>query len=154
VQTDDLTAIADALLLASRVLVAVAVESLAEIDDMSLPQFRILSVLASRGEQTVGSLAEILRVNPSTATRLSDRLSENGFVQRAHSEDDRREVLLSATPAGASLVERVIDKRRVALARVVARMAPEKRLQLVEAMQAFGEAGGEVPHQPWSVGWS
>jgi hypothetical protein len=36
----------------------------------------------------------------------------------------------------------------------VARMAPEKRWQLVEAMQAFGEAGGEVPHQPWSVGWS
>ena len=153
-QADDLTAVADSVLLASRVLVAVAVASLADIDDMSLPQFRALSVLAGCSGQTLRSLAEALRVNPSTATRLCDRLGERGFVQRSGSQDDRREVRLSVTPSGLALVDRVINYRRSALAQVVARMPPEKRLGLVEAMQAFGKAAGEVPHQPWSVGWS
>jgi DNA-binding MarR family transcriptional regulator len=154
VQADDLTAVADAVLLASRVLVAVAVESLAEVDGMSLPQFRILTVLTTRGEQNVGSLAEILGINPSTATRLCDRLAERELVLREHGADDRREVRLSATESGRELVEAVIDRRRRALARVVERMPPDRRLQLVEAMQAFGEAAGEVPHQPWSIGWT
>lgn len=153
-QADDLTAVADAVLLASRVLLAVAAQSLAEVNDMSLPQFRILIVLVTRGDLNVGQLAEDLDVNPSTATRLCDRLVERGFLRRQHGEDDRREVCLCVTPTGRDLVDRVIDRRRRALGAIVARIAPEKRQHLVQAMQAFGDAAGEVPHQSWSVGWS
>src|SRR4051794_17698243 len=73
--THGLDAVTDAVLLASRVLVAVAARSLAEVtDDVTLPQFRALVVLASQGPQLIGSLAEQLDVNPSTASRLSERL--------------------------------------------------------------------------------
>ena len=71
--TDD--EVVDAVLRASRVLVAVAVRSLAEVDDdVTLPQYRALVVLASRGPQRPTELADALAVHPSTITRLCDRL--------------------------------------------------------------------------------
>ena len=67
--------VVDAVLRASRVLVAVAVRSLAAVDhDVTLPQYRALVVLASRGPQRPSALAEALAVHPSTITRLCDRL--------------------------------------------------------------------------------
>ena len=67
--------VVDAVLRASRVLVSVAVRSLAAADhDVTLPQYRALVVLASRGPQRPTELAEALAVHPSTITRLCDRL--------------------------------------------------------------------------------
>ena len=66
--TVDLT---EAVLTASRVLVAVAARSLAEHEgEVSLQQYRGLVVLASRGPQRPVDLAEALGVDPSTATPL------------------------------------------------------------------------------------
>ena len=55
------TDVVEAVLLASRVLVAVAAESLAEVADrVTLPQYRTLVVLATRGPMSLGALAEEL----------------------------------------------------------------------------------------------
>ncbi|MDQ4132737.1 MAG: MarR family transcriptional regulator [Actinomycetota bacterium] len=150
----DLTAVADAVLVASRVLVAVAAQSLADLDDMTLPQYRSLVVLASRGPQNLSSLADILAVNPSTATRVTDRLVQRGLVRRDTSAQSRREIVLEVTPAGREVVQTVTRRRRAALARIVRRLSEAQRSQLVEALTAFGEAAGEVPEQAWSLGWS
>ncbi len=153
-QVDELTAVADAVLLASRVLVAVAAESLADLDEITLTQYRALVVLASRGSQNPSSLAEILEVNPSTATRVCDRLVARDLLDRQTATDSRREVRLEVTAAGQELVATVTRRRRAALARIVRRLSPKQRTQLVDALTAFGEAAGEVPEQAWSLGWS
>ncbi|MGZ6975501.1 MAG: MarR family transcriptional regulator, partial [Acidimicrobiia bacterium] len=60
--------VTDAVLLASRALVGVAARSLAEVEDeVTLPQFRALVVLAT-ADRNLGDLAEALDVHPSTAT--------------------------------------------------------------------------------------
>ena len=57
--------VVDAVLTASRVLVAVAARSLAEVaDEVTLTQYRSLVVLASRGPQSGAALAEELAVTP------------------------------------------------------------------------------------------
>jgi len=69
---DDLV---DTVLAASRALVAVAARSLAAAgDEVTLPQYRALVVLAASGPQGTADLAAALAVNPSTATRMCDRL--------------------------------------------------------------------------------
>ena len=71
--------IVDAVLSASRVLVAVAARSLADAgEDVALTQYRSLVVLASRGPQTVAELADLVGVTPPTASRLCDRLVKKG----------------------------------------------------------------------------
>src|SRR3954467_13124765 len=72
-----------AVLVASRALVGVAARSLAAFEDVvPLPQYRALVLLASRGEQNVGSLADALGTHPSTTTRLCNRLVAKGLGQR------------------------------------------------------------------------
>src|SRR5947209_15436601 len=65
----------DAVLGASRALVAVAARSLGDLaEDVTLAQYRVLVELAARGPQRVAELAGVLGVERSTATRMCDRL--------------------------------------------------------------------------------
>ena|SRR5689334_14649954 len=98
----------DTVLAASRALVAVAARSLAAVgDDVTLPQYRALVVLAASGPQGTVELAAALAVNPSTATRMCDRLVRKGLVRRRRQAGDRRAVRIALTPAGRDLVAEV-----------------------------------------------
>ncbi len=146
---------ADALLLTSRALVALAVRSIAEVaDEVTLAQFRALVVLQSRGPQRLGALAGELQVVPSTATRMCDRLVEKGLISRAARAGNRREVQLEITAAGSAIVGEVSRRRRAEIRRIVDRMDPSLHTALVEAMDEFGRAAGEVPEQQWFLGWA
>jgi len=102
-ESAELDAVTDAVLVASRVLVAVAARSLAAVsDDVTLPQYRAMVVLASRGPQLMGALAEHLDVNPSTASRLCDRLVRKHLVSRNPPPTSRRHRPPTATPPPAA----------------------------------------------------
>src|SRR5579871_3440613 len=103
VKTEDLI---DSVLTASRVLVAVAARSLSEYEsEVSLQQYRALVVLASRGPLRPGDLAEALGVDPSTATRLCDRLVTKHLITRRRPGGDRREVQLDLATRGWAIVQ-------------------------------------------------
>lgn len=144
----------DAVLGASRALVAVAARSLATVaDDVTLAQYRVLIELASRGPQRLADLAAALRVDRSTATRMCDRLVRKRLVARRRVSRDRRTVRISLTSAGAELVTEVSRSRRAEIGAIVARMPSSHRPLVVKALRAFAEAAGEVPEQDWSLGW-
>lgn len=150
-ETDE---VVDAVLGASRALVAVAARSLANVgEDVTLAQYRVLVVLASRGPQRLADLATALAVDRSTATRMCDRLVRKRLVTRRRGTEDRRVVRISLTEAGAELVVAVSRRRRAEIRRIVRRMPPAGRAPVVDALQAFAEAAGEVPEQDWSLGW-
>ena len=74
---EDVAAVTSAVLTASRLLVAVSLQSLtAAHERVTLPQFRMLVLLAGHGETNLVTLAERLVVNPSTALRMVDRLAD------------------------------------------------------------------------------
>jgi len=148
VAADDLEAVTEAVLIASRALVAVAARSIDESgDDVTLPQYRALFVLSSRGPQTVGSLAESLSVHPSTATRLCDRLVAKRLVLRKPTPENRREVSVSLAARGRRLVDEVTARRRHDIAAIVRRMPAESRVATVAALRAFAAAAGELPDE-------
>ncbi len=139
---------------ASRVLVAIAARSLADRpDDVTLPQYRLLVVLTTEGPHRVVELADSLDVNPSTATRLCDRLEAKGLVERQDVPTDRRAVQLVATEAGHRVVDEVMADRRTEIGRILATMSPEQHRQVAEGLRLFSESAGEVPDRHWTVGW-
>jgi len=151
VQTERL---ADAILTASRVLVAVAARSLADHESaVSLPQYRALVVLASRGSQRPVDLAQALRVDPSTATRMCDRLLRKHLITRRRDVVDRRVVLLDLSASGRRLVERVTRSRRDEIERILEAVDPADRAALVRAFTTFGQAAGEIPENDWQRSW-
>lgn len=144
----------DAVLGASRALLAVAARSLATVaEDVTLAQYRVLIELASRGPQRLADLAAALRVDRSTATRMCDRLVRKRLVQRRRTSEDRRGVRISLTAAGGELVAEVSRRRRAEISAIVSRMPSSHRPLVVKALRAFAAAAGEVPDQDWSLGW-
>ena len=147
--------VVEAVLLASRVLVGVAAQSLADVADrVTLPQYRTLVVLATRGPMSLSSLAEQLAVHPSTATRHCDRLVTAGLIRRTEAHEDRRAVTLDLSQEGRSVVDHVTARRRDAIARILAPLTGPQQEQLVTALHTFATAAGEIPpEQAWSLGW-
>ena len=154
---DGVDRVTEAMLIASRLLVAVSARSLNQVEDsLTLPQFRALVVLASRGPLRLTGLAEHLAVNPSTAMRMAERLNAAGMIDRSPNPENRRESILALTEAGATVVEQVTARRRSEIAGIVERMPADLRLGLVAALEAFAVAGGEPSssgHDPIPLGW-
>ncbi len=68
--------------------------------DLSIPKWRILSVLNRLGESSMGLVADFCAIDRTTLTRTLDQLVVAGFVQRKEHPEDRRQTLVSLTPAG------------------------------------------------------
>ncbi len=144
----------DAVLSASRVLVAVAARSLSDIaEEVTLTQYRTLVVLASRGPQNVAGLAEAVGVTPATATRMCDRLVKKKLIVRRAERGDRRQVRLVLSKSGLELVTAVTYRRRREIEKIIGAVPPGEREVLIQALGRFAAAAGEVPEQDWSTGW-
>jgi DNA-binding MarR family transcriptional regulator len=140
----------DAVLTASRSLIAVATRSLgAAAEDTTIAQYRALVVLASRGPQRMVDLAGALDVAPSTAGRMCDRLVRKGLIRRHRARADRRAVLVSVTAAGREVVDQATARRRALIAEILARLPGDAQHAAAEALRTFADAAGEVPDSQW-----
>ena len=145
----------DAVLLMSRTLVGVAARSLAATEDtITLVQYRALVMLGAQGEQNMQSLADGLGIQPSTATRLCDRLIAKGYVVRSPSKASRREVTLALSDKGHALVRAETARRRRAIRRIVERLDVETQLEIVDALGALSAAAEIGPDHAWRLGWT
>src|ERR1700761_9072803 len=142
--------IVDAVLTASRTLVAVATRSLgAAAEHTTIAQYRMLVVLASRGPQRMVDLAVALDVAPSTAGRMTDRLVRKQLARRHRARTDRRAVVVSLTPAGRQVVDEATARRRVLIEDILAKLPADQQQAVASAFGAFAAAAGEVPEHLW-----
>jgi DNA-binding MarR family transcriptional regulator len=150
----DREVVVDAVLGASRALVAVAARSLSGVaEEVTLTQYRSLVVMASRGPQSVAALADAVAVTPPTASRLCDRLVRKGLIRRRTDPRDRRAVRLALTESGRALVDAVTERRRTEIARLLEAVPLDAQRSMVAALGQLAAAAGEVPEQEWSSGW-
>jgi DNA-binding MarR family transcriptional regulator len=87
---------------------------------------------------SVSDVAEALDVRPSTVSKMVDRLSERGLVERSKGADQRR-VLVSVTAAGIELTARILAIHAV-IETEIARFLPEKTSEDLPAALADTEA--------------
>ena len=143
---------ADAFITVSRALVGIAVRSInAAPIEVTLVQHRLLVLLATGGDQTVGALAEQLEVNASNASRLCDRLQKLGLLARDRSSSDGRAVDVSLTASGHNLLETVRTHRRHEIQQVLNHMPRTDIDATISALTAFGEAAHEVGEARWTA---
>lgn len=134
----------DATLTASRALLGVVARSLVDVLELvTLPQFRILVVLASSGPLNMGALARRVGTSPSTLSRAVDRLETGGWLGRESSPDSRRETLIRLSPHGEQVVAHVTDRRRREIAEILDQLKPDDRQAVGRAFALFAAAAGE-----------
>ena len=97
---------------------------------LSDTQFAALATLEKHGAMSPGELAGHERVQPPSMTRVIAALEEWQLVTRAAHATDRRQVVLTVTPAGRVLVAKARRRRDAWLARRLNELTPQERATL------------------------
>jgi DNA-binding MarR family transcriptional regulator len=75
---------------------------------LSIVMWRVLAVLSSNGGQRQIDLADLTSIDVSTLSRLVTRLVRLGLVARSRSRSNNREVVVTLSPRGRAVVDRLI----------------------------------------------
>jgi DNA-binding MarR family transcriptional regulator len=97
---------------------------------LSDTQLAALAALERHGQMTPGELAEHEKVQPPSMTRVIAVLEERALVMRAPHATDRRQVLLTVTEGGRSVVLQSRRLREAWLAKRLHELTPEERATL------------------------
>ncbi len=95
---------------------------------------------------TISQLAERMQLNHNSMVELVDRCEEHGLVRRTRLGSDRRQVTLSITPEGESLLRRLGSASRQEL-RNVGPMLVESVLKLTREARPARQKRGEPTQQ-------
>ena len=104
---------------------------------IGLAPLRALQALDRLGPSLVTELGADLDLLPSTASRLSDRLADAGYITRRVSPANRRATLLEMTDAGRAVLDELIQLRIQAFGEVVRHMSEAQRSALIRGAEAF-----------------
>jgi DNA-binding MarR family transcriptional regulator/GNAT superfamily N-acetyltransferase len=74
-------------------------------------QYPLLAALDEHGPQTIGELAQAMRMSQPAITKNADRLVEAGLIEVRRSDEDRRQKIVSLSDAGRQTLE--VSKREV-----------------------------------------
>lgn len=90
--------------------------------------------------------------NPSSATRLIDRLVRGGLVRRQRSRADRRSYQVALSPQGRALVAEVTQRRREEFQRHLSSLPAGQHQPVIAALRAISDAAGEAPERDLAIG--
>lgn len=109
---------------------------------LTLGQYDVLLRLheAPGNALRMGDLAKQVLVTTSGVTRVADRLTEAGLVERIRSDTDRRVVTISLTPAGKKTLRAASDVHRQGIAEYFADLIEPEELPILDRF--FGRLAG------------
>ncbi len=90
------------------------------------PQFVALQWLYELGDLTIGELSNKMYLAFSTTTDLVDRLEKNNLVKRFRDEKDRRVVRVHLLEEGVQIIDEVIKKRQLDLAKLLEKFTEDE----------------------------
>ena len=107
--------------------------------EMTLPQFRVLALVASSTERA-SQIAERAAVTRPSLTGLLDGLEARGWVRRVDVSGDRRGVLLEVTAEGREALTHAERSMAAALDDVLAPAGADDRARALRGLAALGGA--------------
>ncbi len=105
----------------------------------TLTQSLVLRGLAKSGPLNQVKLIEITGVNRSTLSEMLRRMAAAGLVTASRLEKDRRNIIVSITPRGRSVLLKVDRTLSEAEARIMALVPSDLRTLFRKALQAIAE---------------
>ena len=112
--------------------------------DLTLPQYRVLALVATGSERATHLAGELALTKP-TVSAMVESLVERGLIERASVSGDRRAVRLTVTPAGRRALRAAEDAMRARLETVITHV-PDRALvetALAQLAGALDEARAE-----------
>ncbi|BBY44297.1 MarR family transcriptional regulator [Mycolicibacterium celeriflavum] len=107
---------------------------------IGLAPLRALQALDRLGPSRVTELGDELGMLPSTASRLSDRLADAGYITRRVAPTNRRATLLELTDSGRAVLDELIALRVHAFGEVTRHISQTDCAALIQGARAFTAA--------------
>jgi DNA-binding MarR family transcriptional regulator len=104
---------------------------------LNVARHRALAVVVRLQPCGMTELADFCAVDRTTMTRTVDQLFANGLVERTTPASDRRQVLLTATPAGRAVHQRALRAVYRVNRRTLEGIAEDDQRSLVRTKQAM-----------------
>lgn len=104
-------------------------------------QYTVLAQLRE-GSLTLSELADREHVQAPLMTRIINALTKQGFVSRSVHPDDGRQILVSITRAGETVLAEARNQRTAWLAQRVAGLSEDDRLTLSRAAKIMQKMSG------------
>ncbi len=103
----------------------------------TLPQIRVMTVLAASGTSTVSAIAEALESSRPATSEMIDRMVDIGYVSREPNPADRRQVLISLTPPAAEIMDAKVARRRAVLVESLSDLSEQELAGFLKGMRGF-----------------
>lgn len=110
---------------------------------LTMPQLKILLMVAAGGGSSGQELQRFMGVSPATVTGIVDRLVAHDLVTRHEDLHDRRVRRVVLTPHGQEIVDRIIMAGTERQARVLRRMTTDELGVVVRATELLVAAAEE-----------
>jgi len=101
---------------------------------ISNAQVRAVVHLAEYGPQTMGDLAQGLRITTPSTTGLINPLADMGLVERERDGEDRRVVRVSLSPKAKKMAGQVLVQRRAEVEQALAGMSEDAKANFLEGL--------------------
>ena len=115
------------------------------VGEVTPSQLSALTVLAARGELTLGELAAIERIAPPSMTRIAARLEERGLLERRPDASDRRIARVAVSSAGQDLLDETSSRRDAYLSTRLTEFTEQERRTLDEAIPLLQRLASKDP---------
>jgi DNA-binding MarR family transcriptional regulator len=110
---------------------------------VTLSQLSALATVGKCGPLSAGEIAGIERVQPPSMTKILASLEAAGWVERSSHPDDRRQSIISITPAGRQLLDEETRARDTWLAQRLMDFSAEDLQKLRDAVSVLDRLGSE-----------
>jgi long-chain acyl-CoA synthetase len=107
--------------------------------DLTLPQYRVLGILAE-GSSAASGLADRLAVRRPSITAVVDGLVARDLVDRRQEEGDRRRVALRLTPAGARILAEADEVVDASLVSIAGHLPSREEATALRSLELWGRA--------------
>ncbi len=119
---------------------------------ITMTQAKLLYVVIAAGRLRMTELAARLGIGSSSATELADRLVEMGLLSRTSDPDDRRQVVVTATPEAEELLERFRELNLRQLRDLLRRLDAEELAVVDRSLVVLHAAIDRAAIDPGSAG--
>jgi DNA-binding MarR family transcriptional regulator len=119
--------------------------------ELTLPQYRMLSVLTSANPSTASRVAWMLSVKPATVTAVMDGLVAGGYVRREPDPNDRRKIAHVVTDTGRELLDAANAQIRGHLTGLAAFLDEEQAEQAMAALSLWHQALVNARKAEWAA---
>jgi DNA-binding MarR family transcriptional regulator len=109
-------------------------------------------MVTSAGPQPVGELGRRLGISEPAASLLVDRLEERGLARRERDAQDRRRILVTATPAAEELAARLREGREGTLLAWLGALSDDELGGLTRGLRALLREATAASQSPADIG--